>query len=39
VPQAAGAPAFALHTVSGFSVHMCSGVPDTQLKAVENRTL
>jgi polygalacturonase len=39
VPQTAGVPAFALHKVSGFAVHMCDGVPDTQLKAVENETL
>ncbi len=38
-PQAAGAPAFALHNVSDLAVHMCSGVPDTQLKTVENKTL
>jgi polygalacturonase len=39
VPQVAGVPEFALHNVSGFSAHMCSGVPDTQLKNVENKTL
>jgi polygalacturonase len=39
VPQVAGVPAFALRNVSDFSVHMCAGVPDTQLAAVESRTL
>ena len=39
VPHGAGAPAFALYNVSDFAVHMCTGVPDTQLKTVENRTL
>ena len=39
VPHAAGVPAFALHNVSDFAVHMCSDVPDTQLKAVDNKTL
>ena len=38
-PQTAGVPEFALHKVSDFAVHMCDGVPDTQLKAVENETL
>jgi len=39
VPHAAGVPTFALHNVTDFDVHMCSGVPDTQLKTVENKTL
>jgi len=39
VPHAAGAPVFALHNVSDFAVHMCGGVPDTQLKTVDNKTL
>ncbi len=39
VPQAAGAPAFSLHKVSAFAVHMCGDVPDTHLKAVEDKTL
>jgi polygalacturonase len=39
VPRAAGVPEFALHNVSDFSAHMCGGVPDTQLKTVENTTL
>jgi polygalacturonase len=39
VPHAGGAPAFALHNVSDFAVHMCGDVPDTQLKTVDNKTL
>ncbi len=39
VPHAAGAPVFALHYVSDFAVHMCSDVPDTQLKTADNKTL
>ena len=39
VPHADGAPVFALHKVSDFAVHMCSDVPDTQLKTVDSRTL
>jgi len=39
VPKAAGVPEFALHNVSDFAVHMCTGVPDTQLKTVENTSL
>jgi hypothetical protein len=38
-PQAAGVPTFSLHDVSDFSVHMCSGVADTQLKTVDKKTL
>jgi hypothetical protein len=39
VPHTAGVPAFALHNVSGFAVHMCADVPDTQLKTVDSKTL
>jgi polygalacturonase len=39
VPQVTGAPEFALHNVSSFSAHMCTGIPDTQLKNAENKTL
>ena len=39
VPQSAGTPVFALHNVSDLAVHMCSGVPDTQLKTADNKTL
>ena len=39
VPHAAGVPVFALHNVSDFAVHMCGGVPDTELKTVESKTL
>jgi len=39
VPNAAGVPVFALHNVSDFSVHMCTGVPDTQLKTASTKTL
>jgi len=39
VPHVDGAPVFALHNVSELSVHMCGGVPDTQLKTVESTTL
>jgi polygalacturonase len=38
-PQAAGTPIFALHKVSALAVHMCSGVPDTQLQTADNKTL
>jgi polygalacturonase len=38
-PQAAGVATFSLHNVSDFAVHMCSGVPDQQLKSVDNKTL
>jgi hypothetical protein len=38
-PQVAGVPEFSLHNVSNFSVHMCTGVADTQLKTVDNKTL
>ena len=37
--QAAGVPAFALRKVSDFAVHMCDGVPDTQLKTAEDESL
>ncbi len=39
VPHVADVPAFALRNVSDLSVHMCAGVPDTQLAAVESKTL
>jgi len=39
VPLSPGVPTFALHKASDISVHMCSGVPDTQLKTVESETL
>ena len=38
-PQTAGVPEFALHKVSDFAVHMCGGVPDTQLKTADDKTL
>jgi hypothetical protein len=37
--RTAGAPVFALHNVSDFDVHMCAGVPDTQLAKVDKNTL
>jgi len=37
--RAAGVPVFALHNVSDFDVHMCAGVPDTQLAKVDQKTL
>jgi polygalacturonase len=37
--RVAGAPVFGLHDVSDFEVHMCAGVPDTQLAKVERKTL
>jgi polygalacturonase len=37
--RAAGVPVFALHDVSDFDVHMCAGVPDTQLAKADKRTL
>ena len=39
VPHAEGVPVFALHKVSDLTVHMCSDVPDTQLKTVDDKTL
>jgi hypothetical protein len=39
VPRVAGVPTFALHGVSDLSVHMCAGVPDTQLTSVESKAL
>jgi hypothetical protein len=39
VPHVDGVPVFALHKVSDFAVHMCSDVPDTQLKTVDSKTL
>ena len=38
-PYPTGVPTFALHNVSDFVVHMCAGVPDTQLKSVDDKTL
>jgi hypothetical protein len=38
-PRAADTPVFALHNVNGLSVHMCSGVKDTELQKVEQKTL
>lgn len=38
-PHADDAPVFALHDVTDFSAHMCSGVKDTELKKVESKTL
>jgi hypothetical protein len=37
--RAPGVPVFALHDVSYFDVHMCAGVPDTQLAKVDQKTL
>jgi polygalacturonase len=37
--RTAGVPVFALHDVSDFDVHLCAGVPDTQLAKVERKTL
>jgi hypothetical protein len=37
--RTAGVPVFALNNVSDFDVHMCAGVPDTQLAKVDKRTL
>jgi len=38
-PQVGGVPMFALHNVADFGVHMCSGVKDTQIEKVEQKTL
>jgi polygalacturonase len=38
-PHAPGVPVFAMHNVSDFEVHMCNGVPDTQLAKVEQKTI
>jgi polygalacturonase len=38
-PPVAGAPVFELHNVSDLAVHMCAGVPDTQLKTADSKTL
>jgi len=38
-PHAADTPVFALHHVSGLSVHMCNGVKDAQLQKVDQKTL
>jgi polygalacturonase len=37
--RTAGVPVFALKGVSDFDVHMCAGVPDTQLAKVDQKTL
>jgi polygalacturonase len=37
--RTAGVPVFALHDVSDFDVHLCAGVPDTQLAKVGQKTL
>jgi polygalacturonase len=39
VPHASDVPTFSLNNVTGFDVHMCPGVPDTQLSKVEKKTL
>jgi polygalacturonase len=39
VPHADGVPTFALHKVADFAVHMCGGVPDTQLKTADDKTM
>jgi hypothetical protein len=39
VPHVDGVPEFALHNVSDLSIQRCSGVPDTQLKTAETKTL
>jgi hypothetical protein len=39
VPKAGDAPEFALHNVTGLSIHMCTGVKDTQLQKVDQKTL
>jgi hypothetical protein len=39
VPHVAGVPVFALHNVTDFSVQKCSGVPDTQLKTADSKTI
>ena len=37
--RAAGVPVFALNNVTDLDVHMCAGVPDTQLAKVDQKTL
>jgi polygalacturonase len=37
--RTAGVPVFALHNVSDFDVHMCAGVPDTQLAKADQKAL
>jgi hypothetical protein len=39
VPHVAGVPTFALTKVSDLSVRRCTGVPDTELKTADNKTL
>ncbi|MCU1233731.1 MAG: hypothetical protein JWP63_1698 [Candidatus Solibacter sp.] len=38
-PHTSDAPVFALHNVADLSIHMCSGVKDTQLSKVDQKTL
>jgi len=38
-PHVAGAPTFALHKVSDFSVHFCNSVPDTHVEQTEGQTV
>ena len=38
-PVVPGTPILALHKVSELSVHMCAGVPDTQLQTADNKNL
>ena len=38
-PHSPNTPVFALHHVSEFSVHMCSGVKDAEIASVEQKTL
>jgi hypothetical protein len=38
-PRVAGAPLFALHKVSDLAIHMCSGIPDTQLQSADDKSL
>src|SRR5271157_3167146 len=38
-PHGADTPVFALHSVSDLSVHMCTGVKDTELQKVDQKTL
>jgi len=38
-PRVPDTPVFALHDVSGLSVHMCAGVRDTEVSKVEQKTL
>jgi polygalacturonase len=38
-PHVADTPVFAMHNVADVSVHMCSGVKDTQIEKAEQKTL